>query len=758
MGTTCLGLRRLHAALLGCAAALACASAHAQEATSAQQPAVSTAGVTLETIDVNPTSSRLTTSVPRRPSHQRDSQVRRAPATAEAPVLPARGPSEPATPGAVVVEVPSGIVTNSIITGASTTVITAADIQRSPGVTVQDILAREPGVQITSLYGGVNGAQTAVDMRGFGATASNNTLILINGRRINDLDLAGVDLSSIPRESIDHIEITRGNSGAVLYGDGAVGGVINVVLKNGVNLPPSGRVSASTGSFRYAEGAAAMNTSSGPWAVSAYGNVIGSSGYRQNNVLNQQVGVADFRYTGDMGGGYLTLSADDQRLGFPGGRLVTPAFSLLDAFPTLAATPFDYGKKKGINATAGITRTLAPGNELIVDGGIRQKNQKAGFFSDFSPDFDAYVDTSLTTLSLTPRFSSNHNIAGMKGRLLTGVDVYDALYGSSRSQHVMFPPYHRYDLSQLSVAAYAMETVAVTPNTDFGFGGRFQWISVTARDAYNPFAPGGLFSTPQGLPFDGDQTQKAWHIGLEHRFNSTFAVFSRTAQSFRVPNVDERVGQGPFGVSTNFDLKTQTSRDYEAGIRITAGRFAMQTSAYLMNLQNEIFFSPATFTNTNLDPTRRYGAEITASLQATDTLRLKAGGAYTRAQFVEGAFAGNDIPLVSRWTASAGLSWNIVQKELVFDATARYFGQRRMDNDSANQQLLIPGATTVDLRLGGERQNIFWALSVQNIFDVRYYEYAISSIDFFTGLPAFGTYSAYPLPGRTWMAKAGVQW
>ncbi len=115
-------------------------------------------------------------------------------------------------------------------------------------------------------------------MRGFGATASNNTLILINGRRINDLDLAGVDLSSIPRESIDHIEITRGNSGAVLYGDGAVGGVINIVLKNGANLPPSGRVSASTGSFNYAEGAASMSTSSGPWAMSAYGNVINSAG------------------------------------------------------------------------------------------------------------------------------------------------------------------------------------------------------------------------------------------------------------------------------------------------------------------------------------------------------------------------------------------------------------------------------------------------------------------------------------------------
>ena len=69
----------------------------------------------------------------------------------------------------------------------------------------------------------------------------------------------------------------------------------------------------------------------------------------------------------------------------------------------MAATPFDYGNKKGINATAGVTRTLAPGTELIVDGGIRQKNQQAGFFSAFGPDFDSYVNTYLTTLSLTPR-------------------------------------------------------------------------------------------------------------------------------------------------------------------------------------------------------------------------------------------------------------------------------------------------------------------------------------------------------------------
>src|SRR6266702_7781102 len=124
------------------------------------------------------------------------------------------------------------------IVGTSATVITAEEIAHSPAQTVQEIIAQTPGVQLTTLFGGVNGAQTNVDIRGFGAFATANTLILINGRRLNDIDMAGVDLSTIPRDSIERIEITRGNSGAVLYGDNAVGGVINIVTKTGIGGPP----------------------------------------------------------------------------------------------------------------------------------------------------------------------------------------------------------------------------------------------------------------------------------------------------------------------------------------------------------------------------------------------------------------------------------------------------------------------------------------------------------------------------------------
>jgi iron complex outermembrane receptor protein len=417
-----------------------------------------------------------------------------------------------------------------------------------------------------------------------------------------------------------------------------------------------------------------------------------------------------------------------------------------------AATPFDFAEKQGLNATAGVTRVLWQGTELIVDGGVRHKRQEAAFFSAFGPDFDSGFKADLTSLSATPRLLSQHILGDAPGKLIAGVDVYHSIYDSDRSRHLGEPPIHRYDLSQTTAAAYFMETVNVRPDTDVSFGARVQNNRITARDRWDPMAPGGAFAGPEGLPLDKSETHYAWHVGAEHRVTRQVAFFARAARSFRVPNVDERVAMSPFGVPTTFDLKTQTSHDVEGGIRAAAGPVTWQISGYLMDLENELHFSPATFTNTNLDPTRRYGVENVVVWQVADFLRFKGGLAYTRSKFREGPFAGNDVPLVSPWTGSAAVSWDIYRKYLVLDAVARFFSSRRMDNDQANFQPKIPGVTVVDLRIGGEKDKVFWSFSVQNVFNVLYHEYAIASA--FT----FGTYNAYPLPGRTFLARAGLRY
>jgi len=643
------------------------------------------------------------------------------------------------------------------ITGASTTVVTDEDIARSPSLTLQDILARQPGVQVQTLFGGVNGTNSTVDLRGFGATAPSNTLILINGGRLNDVDSVGIDLGAIPRESIARIEITRGNSGAVLYGDGAVGGVINIITKTGVSVKPTAHADGAVGSYGYREVNASAAGSFGPFSASAFTTVINSDGWRQNNALRQRSAVGDFRYTPSWGSIYFNISGDDQHLGLPGGRRVAPEINQLVTDPRGAATPFDYADKQGANASGGFAWQITPDAELIVDGGVRRKDQQGRFVEITFPDANRYVDTTLTTLSLTPRFNLNQSLFGLPTRSIFGVDVYSSDYDSARSVNPGNAPNHRYDLKQDVVAGYGQTTISVLPSTDIAAGLRVQNTSLSARDTLDRSAPGS-FPEPQGIPLNSNDSQYAYHFGIEHRFNDSFAVFGRVARSFRVPNVDERIGMAPQFVDnpTTFALKTQTSHDVEGGVRVRFGSFTLQSSIYDMELNNEILFSPATFTNINLDPTRRRGFENIASWQVSDTVRLTGALTYTDARFREGDFAGHVVPLVSPWTANIGVTWDIWQKYLTFDGVVSYVGGRRMDNDQVNLQPLTSSYTTVDLRIGGQVDKFFWSFSVQNLFDVAYFDYAIASPYPFGFGSAIGTYNAYPQPGRTFLARAGV--
>lgn len=646
------------------------------------------------------------------------------------------------------------------IVGTSATVITADDIAHSPAHTVQEIIAQTPGVQLTNLYGGVNGAGSTVDVRGFGAFATNNTLVLINGRRLNDIDKAGVDLSTIPLNSIERIEITRGNSGAVLYGDNAVGGVINIVTKTGVGGPPVAiRAEAGVGSFNQRMAAVSAATNYGPWSTSVYGDAIKSDGYRVNNALDQRNGIGNINYTAPGLSAFLTLSGDDQKLGLPGGRFVDPSIGL-DQLATDrrgTGTPFDYANKQGANATAGFTKSLWNGAELIVDGGVRDKKQQLGFFgtNPGSSFASTYVDADLLTWSITPRLSVKNQILGMPSSVLTGIDYYDATYHQDRGAFKGLAPFHRYDLAQQTLAGYWQQSIGLLPTTDFAYGIRVQNTNLTARDRFDGTAP---FAFGTGaIPLDSNETQYAAHLGLEHRFNNVLTVFGRAARAFRTPDVDERVSSGPSfdpftfaPIPGNFQLKTQTSHDIEGGFRIRSGGFQMQSSIYAMDLENEIHFNPVLFYNVNLDPTRRYGSETSASLRVSDSVTLRGGVAYTRAVFREGQFAGNDVPLVSRYTASGGVTWNIWQNYLVFDATVRTWSERFMDNDQTNTQRRIPADATVDVKLSGAYDRFFWSVSVNNLFNALYYDYAVAS----TFTP--GRFAAYPLPGRTFMVKAGA--
>ena len=161
---------------------------------------------------------------------------------------------------------------------------------------------------------------------------------------------------------------------------------------------------------------------------------------------------------------------------------------------------------------------------------------------------------------------------------------------AKRSVTLSDPPIHTYNLQQQSTAAYAQQTLAVLPTTDLSWGGRLEQMRLNARDTFDPTAPGAFFFDAQAIPLEKTESNYAAHFGAEHRFSPMLAVFGRIAHSFRTPNVDERVGVNAFPV--DFNLKTQTSRDIEGGLRGRFGQLAWQTSVYDMRLTNEISVHP----------------------------------------------------------------------------------------------------------------------------------------------------------------------
>ena len=112
---------------------------------------------------------------------------------------------------------------------ADVTIITSEEIESAGSSSLVDLLQRQPGVEISNAGGA--GQLSTIFLRG---NSSNHVVILVDGLRINAVTSSLTALSNISLSQIDKIEILRGSASS-LYGPDAIGGVIQVFTKQGVN-------------------------------------------------------------------------------------------------------------------------------------------------------------------------------------------------------------------------------------------------------------------------------------------------------------------------------------------------------------------------------------------------------------------------------------------------------------------------------------------------------------------------------------------
>ena len=624
----------------------------------------------------------------------------------------------------------------------NTTIITAADIDKSTARTLPELLGREAGVLTRSLYGN-NATGSTVDIRGFGAASTQNTLILLDGRRLNDVDLSGVDFSVIPLQSIERIEITR-NSGAVLYGDGAVGGAINIITRQPEMAGTAAFVKAGAGNLDTQQLDAQVSHNTGPLSVFLGAHGVSSDGYRDNNRLDQKNLNSDIRYTHNNTRFFLRSDWFDQDLDLPGVRNVNPGLGIdqLRNNRKGTSTPSDYADQDGYSINPGITHYWDNGTEAVIDFGYRKKNQQA--FFDYGGGFSDYLDSDLHTWSFTPRVITPHRLFGMPAQTTAGMDYYDSSYDSDRSttKSNNNQPIHRLDIEQKSTAVYADSTIAATADITVNLGARLQWVELDARDKYDPNAAGAFDN--QAPNYDDSERVHMLEAGIEKQFTPSTAAYIKWTRSARVATVDELFEFDPNTVARTFSpLDPQISNGFDVGTHYRVDRAAVTINAYYMRLKDEIHFNPVTFENINLDPTRRYGLELSATYDVTDRLKLQGNYTYMRAKFRDGPFSGKNVPLVPENTASLTGIWKQTPATDVV-VSANFVDNKYFDNDQSNTfAKKIPSYTTIDAKISHRYRGFRLTAEVNNIFEEKFYDYGVSSP--FTP----GVYNAYPLPERT---------
>ena len=214
------------------------------------------------------------------------------------------------------------------MTGSSTVILSKNDIQKYPGAkSLPEIISKVPGISFKDLYGTTGfGSYQSIDIRGFADTAKSNTLFLLNGHKLSNIDLSVVDFVNIPIDSIERIEIIKGNSASVLYGGNATAGSINIITNQ---LPGTEdryyQASTSFGSFGQFEGFVSGTKSIENFSVTGNSNYIVSDGYRRNNALRQKTGNLELNFKSLIRHTlHFNLAAHDQYIELPGDVPLTP--------------------------------------------------------------------------------------------------------------------------------------------------------------------------------------------------------------------------------------------------------------------------------------------------------------------------------------------------------------------------------------------------------------------------------------------------
>ncbi|MDP2854601.1 MAG: TonB-dependent receptor [Smithellaceae bacterium] len=635
-------------------------------------------------------------------------------------------------------------------TPANVTVITAEEISLSGATTVVEVLEKLESIQFRTYSG--NASQAMIDMRGFGGdNPYGKTLVMLDGRRLNRTDMASINWLSMPIHMIERIEIIRG-PGSVLYGDAAIGGVINVIPKKGKSKPVF-NASALAGSYGLHNERIGVIGATDKWTYAVTGENNFLSGYRDRSKYSAQGGGVDVGYAAhDLFNVSLGVSVSRADYQLPGAltkaqmqqdrRQYQPAMPLY----WMNANDDNDGRDKHTNINLGVKSFWGPFGQMEVNVTYGRKDLQSNWPSWYSYK---YSDTKADTYGISPKYILDKEIFGFHNKVVVGVDYYNEPYKKD-----IFNDRER--TYQLSAANFTRESLGYYIRDEFSL---LKSLTLSAGCRFEQMKIKGMnvdFSMPSNS-FDNEKNFSAgsYEAGLTWLWGKKSKSFIKYATIYRVPFLDEIASFNGFGGSFLTTLEQEKGTSLEVGAEYyPLENLKLGITLFRIDMQDEIeyvYTSLYTGYNQNVGKTRHDGAEISASYLWQKYLKVYGNLTYHKATFENGINEKKEMPMVPNRIVNAGLEiylpYNVTLKPEI-----RHVGEAYLSGDNNNNAEKLESFTLLNVYVHYKptfgRLNLTVFAGVENLTDTMYSSFGIDYAQY--GMDNF----YYPMPGRTF--KTGI--
>ena len=646
-------------------------------------------------------------------------------------------------------------------------ILKSKDIEGKGYTSVSEVLDSIPGVNIKE------GAHPAIDLRGQGFQKAKATVqLLVDGIPANMLDTShqNVPINVVNIDEIERIEVIPGG-GAVLYGSGTSGGVINIITKKYKNKNIRGGIEYQISSFRNNKFDVSTGTSVGNFDFDVNYSKNRKYGYRDYDFtnsdyfsgrINYNINKTDniaFKYSGYRSKytypASLTetqMNKDRRQSGLgsndknDNNKIKKDEFSLT------------YNSKitnnNDLNVVAFYQKTEIP-SESISDGTGMYKGVLAGQVAGLSsalrnPSLPASARLAMTnrlnalmTQLRSPSrvdFSSHSNFEDRKISI-KAKDKYT--YDNSGSNIIIGLGYTDDNM----IRASKMELVGKMKLVDTHMDLTKKTFESFALNTYKV----NNFEFIQGLryeksKFDGsrrnlddvstvkrDMNNWAGTLAVNHLYSDTGNVYLKYERAFTSPSPSQlsdkvRTSSGAFDYVTN-NLKSEKTNQFEVGWNDYLLGSLLSADIYYSETKDEIatIFDGGRahptngFKTTNLGKTRRYGFDLSAE-QKLENFTFKESYSFVKTKILKDNdknIEGKEIAEVPNHKLLLSVDYNISSK---FTVGAEYEYKAAAFVDNANKYGKDKAKSVFNLRANYQvNDSLDIYAGVDNVFGTKYY-------------------------------------